>query len=243
MDERLAEIRTIWKQNQWLYVVAGFLLGVLFQPFLSSVSTDVNAFLQDIVPEAVGIVFTVLIIDRLYQRREQEREKRELKVRLLRELGSRVNEVAKRASEELREQGWLMDGSLREIWLELANLEDAHLPLADLSEVTFQNVNLRRANLAGAKLYISELDDVNFQNAYLFNAKLQLATLKGTNFQGAELTRANFGDAEFDERTTLPDGNKWTPETDMRMFTDPTHPDFWRSDDPSSPAYHGNKEE
>jgi hypothetical protein len=39
--------------------------------------------------------------------------------------------------------------------------------------------------------------------------------------------------------TTLPDGTKWTLDADVARFNDPDHPEFWRSDDPSSPAYRG----
>jgi len=28
----------------------------------------------------------------------------------------------------------------------------------------------------------------------------------------------------------LPDGSKWTPDTDMTRYTDPNHPDFWQPD-------------
>jgi hypothetical protein len=58
--------------------------------------------------------------------------------------------------------------------------------------------------------------------------------LSGANLQGADLTGA-----KFDENTTLPDGTKWTPDTDMTRFTDPEHPEFWRSDIKWSPAYRG----
>jgi hypothetical protein len=35
----------------------------------------------------------------------------------------------------------------------------------------------------------------------------------------------------------LPDGTRWTPDTDMERFTDPQHPAFWRSDNRHSPAH------
>ena len=49
----------------------------------------------------------------------------------------------------------------------------------------------------------------------------------------------NLEKVEFNEKTKLPDGKKWTPDTDMARFTDPEHPDFWRSDFTGSPAYRG----
>jgi uncharacterized protein YjbI with pentapeptide repeats len=59
-------------------------------------------------------------------------------------------------------------------------------------------------------------------------ANLGEVNLGGANLQGAILKRAN-----LDEFTILPDGTKWTPDTDMARFTDPDHPDFWRPEEPS----------
>jgi len=41
--------------------------------------------------------------------------------------------------------------------------------------------------------------------------------------------------AVFDARTGRQ--RMWTPGIDLERFTDLDHPDFWRSDDPASPAY------
>ncbi|MEJ2151089.1 MAG: hypothetical protein P8Z40_16680 [Chloroflexota bacterium] len=35
----------------------------------------------------------------------------------------------------------------------------------------------------------------------------------------------------------LPDDSTWTPDADMRRFTDPDHPHFGRSEQPGAPAY------
>lgn len=204
MDERLAEIRAIWKQNQWLYVAAGFLLGVLFQPFLQYLRSDTDGFLQNLVPEAIGIVFTVLIIDRLNQRREQQN----LKKQLIRQLRNRDNGLALQALTEIRANRWHRDGTLHGAYLRNTSL---------------QNGDLWGADLIGARLHHSNL--------------------QGTFFMEANLTNVDFQFSVFDEHTTLPDGSKWTPGTDMGRFTDPTHQQFWRSDDPRSPAYRGKKTE
>src|SRR5687767_7530723 len=80
--DRWQEIKDIWKQNQWLYAVAGFFAGLLALPFLQIVRTDFFAFLQEFVPEAAGIGFTVFIVDRIYRRRDEKREEqRELERR------------------------------------------------------------------------------------------------------------------------------------------------------------------
>lgn len=345
MDERWQEVKAIWKQNQWLYVLAGFALGVLFFPMLGALAEDAGAFLQSLVPEAIGIVFTVLLIDRIYQRREAKREEGELKAQLIREMGSTDNGIALRAVKELMARDWLFDGSVQNASFANADLRNATLNNADLSKSDFSNTDLRYiklvdanlqnswmlgASLTGANLNRTNLQKVelsrvdlrraflreaqlqdavlnasdltlanlqvaNLQNASLTNviaqgtmmatARLQGASLVGANCENAEfahaylenarlvggnfqkagfyladlrktdlrwanfskayLVDADFADAMnidkaiFDITTTLPDGTKWTPDTDMSRFTDPAHPQFWRSDNPSSPAYEG----
>jgi hypothetical protein len=65
------------------------------------------------------------------------------------------------------------------------------------------------------------------------------AILRCADLSGANLRRVILGMVPLDTDTTLPDGTKWTPDTDMARFTNPDRPDFWRSDDPKSPAYRG----
>src|SRR5690349_5497142 len=81
------------------------------------------------------------------------------------------------------------------------------------------------------------------ENANLKYAQLQDVSLEGANLRGANLYKGFPEGARFVPATgaanppILPDGTSWTPNTDMRRFTDPAHPIFWRSDDPNSPAY------
>jgi hypothetical protein len=98
-----------------------------------------------------------------------------------------------------------------------------------------EDATLRRVYLSGANLQGANLWHANLQGAYLAYADLQGAYLIGANLQGALLNRAG-----FDEETYLPDGSQWTPDTDMNRFTNPEHPDFWRSDNKYSPAYRGD---
>lgn len=163
MDERWHDIKTIWKQNQWLYILAGFIAGLLAAPLLQVLTTDAMGFLQALGPAAIGILFTVLLIDRLYQRREAAREERELKARLIREFGSGVSEVAKRAAEELRAHGWLEDGSLIRVKVGGANLQGADLSFSDLREMI----------LWGTELQGTDLTCVNLRKSILGHAKLQ----------------------------------------------------------------------
>ncbi len=98
--------------------------------------------------------------------------------------------------------------------LEFAKLNGAYLAEANLQGANLMSANLERAmlgstNLTGARLALTNMEHtlawkVNLQGAYLANAKLKGAELRGAN---------------------LPDGTKWTPETDLKPFTG-SHPDF-----------------
>jgi hypothetical protein len=177
---------------------------------------------SNLATEMVGAVITFVMFELIIGgRQEQEKTQKqtaEEKARLIRDLGSSVNDVAQKASEELRARGWLLDGSLQG---------------ANLSKANLQGANLEEAELKEANLFLA-----NLQGAFLGVADLQAANLSGANLQGASLDWT-----QFSENTTLPNGKKWRPETDMRRFTDPEHPQFWRSDNPDSPAYKGKDKE
>lgn len=219
----------------------GFDVGAFVADFYANVSTELTS-----------IAITILIIDALNRRRDRQQQERDDRAQLQRELGSSVNEVAKHAAEELRARGWLTDGSLQEADLRVANLEGAKLWKADLQGVNLQWAKLKYANLngavlvganltqanlqaaklggadlRGANLFEAKLYRVNFGGAYLRDADLTGARLEGARLEGADLRGAALAGAHCDPLTTLPDGTKWTPETDVRRFTDPQHPDHW----------------
>ena len=192
--------------------------------------------------EMVGAVVTYILLELVIggmEEREAKRGEREAKkVNLIAQLGSRAQDVAIAASEELARLGWLYDGSLQGAPLAMANLQranldEANLQGASLSGARLQGAYLARANLQGAvllgaNLQGASLSGARLQGAYLNWVNLQGAYLVEANLQGAFLLQANLQGAEFDEDTIVPDGTKWTPGTDMARFTHPDHPDFWR---------------
>lgn len=264
-NSRIKEIQAIWNQYQGLYVVGGILIGLLFFPFLELFISDLSQLLIGLVPEAIGIGFTVFFLDRIYQKRETE----QLKRRLIGEAGSQSNDTAKSAVDWMRREGWLTgnkeellkwsnlqnaklggvdlhganleNANLRDSILEGANLSNANLKRANLHsailedsnlmETKLENANLRRAKLKNADLRGATLENADLSHANLKSTKLNHTSLKGANLfdtqlEGADLFRTNFEGAYLFD-SILPDGTKWTPETDMSRFTDPEHPDFW----------------
>ena len=135
----------------------------------------------------------------------------------------------------------LIEANLTEANLTGAYLTGAKLILSHLTRAFLLSANLTEANLSGADLtgaYLmgAKLIDANLIQADLGEAKLIRANLIRADLSGANLSGANLTGAKL-RRATLPDGTKWTPDTDMARFTDPKHPDYWRSVDPASPAY------
>jgi len=143
----VARLRVLWKENEWIYLVVGLVIGLLIPYFIQSLDA-VNEFLQNLVPEAVGIFFTVLIIDRLDSIREQQ----VIKDQLVRRLQSRYNHTALQAVEELRVLGHLEDGTLNKRNLRGSSWEDANMYMADLQGSDLGNAVLERADFVLANL-------------------------------------------------------------------------------------------
>lgn len=144
--------------NELVYLAIGILVGVVLFPLIGLVSADFQSFLYDLAPEAVGIVFTVLVLNRF----DQIREDRQTYERLVREMHSRYNQFALQAIEELRVLGWLSDGRLHghdlrgSDWRD-ANLYQASLKNCDLQRVQFDKADLYEADLTGAKVSPEQL--------------------------------------------------------------------------------------
>jgi hypothetical protein len=201
-----------------------------------------DSFLQEfyanISSELGSVAITVLIIDRLNQRRQREEEK----ARLIRQMGNKVNGIALQAVEDLRALDAIKDGSLMNINLEEANLQGVRLGRVDLRNARLDFANLSGGHLFFANLERADMSGVNFSGAVLTGANLRYADLvaadlRGTLLSEADLSHAKLDRAQFDDNTQLPDKTNWRKGVDMTRFTDPTHPNYWRSEMPESFAY------
>lgn len=164
----------------------------------------------------LGIGFTVLILDRLYKRRED----RERRAKLARALASPDRTAALTALETLRTEDWLADGALRG-----ADLHDAQLARADLRGVNLRDADLAGADLTGAQLAKADLSGADLSGADLTGADLAGARLGGARLRGADLTRVNLRRAVVDEDglgaahamldATLADGRRYDGRFDL----------------------------
>ncbi len=194
-----------------------------------TVDSALTQFVLSFCPEAVGIAFTVFVLNRLAEQREERREKVRLKEKLIEQLKSQKNEYAIRAAEELANQGWLQDGSLNREdfsgvqWhdaplvkaqlqevilidadlekarLNFSNLHKADLRAANFSEANLGNIDLSETDMSSAELPEADLHGANLQDANLDAANLQGAHLQGACLQDARLQKANLRNAELQD--------------------------------------------
>ena len=123
--------------------------------------------------------------------------------------------------------------NLRDAGFDSSNLEMANLHDSDMRRSTFTLSYLIQANLENCNLQGAALTDVSLIDANLRGATLYDADLSNSRLAGADLSQA-----KFNESTILPDKTNWTPETDMRRYTDPNHSDFWQ---PEWQSWHSDK--
>jgi hypothetical protein len=265
-----------WRKNSevsfiftgMIFVLIGIWIGsLIFGQNLLQLSDNMLGYFANVFTEAMSVILTIFVLDRINQWRDVEN----LKKRLIRETGSLSNTVAIGALEWLRAENWLegdngllqhavlwganlQNADLEKANLEQANLRDAKLQDSILIQARMEGAILRRAALNNAKmndaalheadLRLSNLSNADLLRADLSMTKLQHAVLNGANLHNVCLYGADMTDASFSVTTVLPDAKSaghdadgkplftkyWSPDTDMRRYTDPKHPNFWRPD-------------
>jgi hypothetical protein len=142
---------------------------------------------------------------------------------------------------------------LTDVDLRRADLRDVVLTRGVFGYTDLLGADLRGARADGAAFTNTDLPFTDLENTslraallnwtFLLNANLQNADLRNANLEhafliGANLTHATFNEnTKFDTGTCMPDDQYWTPSADLGRYTDPQHPDFWRSTDKASPAF------
>ncbi|GAB4526109.1 MAG: hypothetical protein OHK0046_42630 [Anaerolineae bacterium] len=130
-----------------------------------------------------------------------------------------------------------------------ARLDRADLSSAELWRTVFHQADFWEANLQDVQATEANFSLAQFQYTDLRGADLSHAELRGAYFQSADLRGTDLGLANiefayidtqevgfvtvFDDNTILPDGTKWTPETDWArfgVFTDYEAYQAWRAE-------------
>jgi len=111
-------------------------------------------------------------------------------------------------------QLYLHGADLREARLKSADLSQAHLEGADLSEAQLAGADFRGAHLTGANLYQAQLQGANLRDAQLDKADLYQAQLDGAYLYGANLMQSDLRKASMDKQTRL---DWYTILTEVRL--------------------------
>lgn len=211
-EQKEQEWRKEWEdyspsERKFNYSLLGGLIGVAIGLLLGFTlftgSADRSSYLINVYTSVLSTIATVGILNKLDARRVEQQHRLEL----IRALGSRISEIAIRASEELRFNGWLEDGSLRGCFLFKANLHQANLRFANLQGTNLHSANLNEvdlsfANLSEARLILAKLQRAKIgtggigpheidksKKAYWLKIRKK-ATLKGADLNSADLTEA-----------------------------------------------------
>lgn len=229
-DEELQQIRKDYPLAYPITLALLVVIILLIAGMALYADHDAWGYGINVFTSVVSTVATVLILDRLAERRADRKAEEALKQQLVDDAASNSNEIAKNAVYQLYRKRWLR--------FEEGLLKGANLQFANLQGADFQFANLQRTDLSYANLQKADFTQADLRGANLVMANLRGATLLHTNLAGANLTMANlrevgreqdyFVPIRFDSMTILPDGTKWTQETDIRRFVDPEHPNFWK---------------
>jgi hypothetical protein len=142
-----------------------------------------------------SIAFTLIVIDPILDRFQStidsEAEEKKLKEDLIWKLRTRLDGVAAQASEQLQRHNWVRDGSLKDLVIANANLNNVQLLGANLQGSVLEGSKLKNADLRSANLEEASLDEADLRGADLSGANLHFATLQGANLAGAFLDGAD----------------------------------------------------
>jgi len=204
-----ALLRRIWHTHRpWIFLACLSMLILFTGQVLSYGHFDLRqAFLDyytNLSAELLSIALTLSVISvlsRQHERRQftHEREKATMLKRLLSVELDEKREIVKR----LRDEDYLVDGTMHNL-----NLSSADLQHLDLSHADMETINLSAANLShsrftgtdlqGANLSKATLRFVRCENARLLEANLTRADLRMANFTGADLRYAELENADLD---------------------------------------------
>ena len=160
----------------------------------------------------------------------------------------------------------LIGTDLRDTDLRFADLKNADLSQAKLNSAKLFGANLQEAKLFGANLLVADLQNADLRKAEMqatnlgemqqrgtnmpkdipSPAKLRYAKLQGAYLKGAILPSQRYqGTIPPHESylycAVLPDGEKYTPTTDMKKYTDPQHHEFQETHDKIKNIRQGNR--
>jgi uncharacterized protein YjbI with pentapeptide repeats len=216
-------------------------LGTLSFLFALPTIQDFRGLMGNISSELGGAVVTYLLIDRMIAIKERQEEKDDedavLRAHLLTRLFDSNEAAVRSVLTEMREHGWIEDGSFTEV-----SLMNINLSACDLYKFNGRCADMELARLADADMYLANLEEANLKEAMMEHCRLQRANLTGAslwaaNLQSANLCRASLHEADLRfaklnsadlEQTALIGANmQWATLTDAQHLTDAQLASVW----------------
>ncbi len=191
----------------WVMFAVGVAFGLILNALVQLMINDVNNLLSELAPEIVGIVFTVLFIERFGKARQERQHIEELTARI----HSRYNATALQALEEMRA---LYKNRLQWVDMDTYELRDKRL------EEIKQTVWNRKGILVGKKLRGSQWQDANFyqtdlRGTDLSNANLLRADLVEVNLDGATVKDEQLASCDIMMGAIMPDGTRYNGQFNL----------------------------
>lgn len=189
------------------------LIGMWIGGFLFHGDDSGFSYSTNLYTEIISIAITVLIIEQFNQRRAKreqvERDQRQVKEQWKRDQSQQIS-ILRRENIVVKRQP-IID----------------HMKTQDLFKgyALLDSIDLRDANLYGCNMQNASLVNATLLGAVMIATNLQKAMLHNTNLLGAVMIDADLEET-FLLEATLPDNTKYTSDTKMEKFTDPTHPEF-----------------
>ena len=179
-----------------VFLLAAVIIIPLSVPFFLAYPDE---FVVNVMSEAYGTLFDLLIIGWLLlwlnKMAERRRQKNRYREEIEDVLGWQSPEATHRIASNVRRLNrigvsreiHLTEAYLREASLEGAQLIEADLWGSNLESAKLREVNLEGANLAGASLEEADLESANVKSADLRGASLRAADLERSNLEEANL--------------------------------------------------------
>lgn len=167
---------------------------------------------HDLLVEANGVVFDLLVFGVLLSAYEALREKKEKIERLNEEIddfrGWDEKEAMYRIAGAIRRLNNLNKSTIQlsDCFLSSANLTHINLAGANLSSAILENSQLYQANLSSANLISTDFSFAKLREANIKMARLDYADLRNADLFGAEMVGANLFEANL-ERANLDRAN------------------------------------
>ncbi len=170
-------------------IVLVLVSAVVFSLSLPHYNGHVNYFYENLLVEAHGMIFDLLVIGILLVWLNKVGEKR-LRVR--------------RYQEEIDDfRHWINDEASFRIAGDIKRLNKDGIFTIDLYNCHLKNVNLNYVNLTNSNMNYINLEDSSLQNATMVNVRLNQANLQNVKLQGTKMKNAQLSGANLQFSTPI----------------------------------------